>query len=80
MEGCTMKEISVREARQIIGKLDDILEKEGEVQITKRGKPIAKICALNSTRRMPSHKSLRNRMSQMKKESVDLIRSERDDR
>lgn len=75
-----MKEISVREARQIIGKLDIILEKEGEMKIMRRGNPIAKICSLNSVRAMPSHKNLRESMPEMKKESANLIREDRDDR
>ena len=75
-----MKEISVREARQLIGKLDVLLEKEGEIKITKRGKPIAKISSLTNLRRMPSHKNLRESMQVMEKESADLIRKDRDDR
>ena len=75
-----MKEVSVREARQIIGKLDALLEKEGEVKVTKRGKPIARICPVNKKKKMPSHRSLRSRMPLMKQESVDLIRDDRDGR
>lgn len=75
-----MREISVREARQIIGKLDVLLKKEGEVKITKRGKPIAKLSSLKNPRSMPSHKNLRESMQVMEKESACLIRDDRDDR
>lgn len=75
-----MKEISVREARQLIGKLDSLLETEGEIKITKRGKPIAKISTLKKFRTMPSHKNLRESMDLMEKESACLIRNDRDDR
>jgi len=75
-----MKEISVREARRLIGKLDSILETEGDVKITRRGKPIAKVSALKNTRRMPSRKNLWESMRAMDKESADLIRLDRDDR
>jgi antitoxin (DNA-binding transcriptional repressor) of toxin-antitoxin stability system len=75
-----MKEISVREARQLIGKLDTLLEIEGEVKITKRGKPIARISSLKKVRIMPSHKNLRESMRVMDRESVELIRNDRDDR
>jgi len=80
LKGNTVKEISVREARQLIGKLDSLLEIEGEVKITKRGKPIAKILPLKKARSMPSHKRLRQSMNVMEKESACLIRNDRDDR
>ncbi len=75
-----MKEVSIREARQILGKLDRILEKEGEIKLTKRGKPIAVITPVNSKKCMPSHKKLRESMRYMDRSSESMIREERDSR
>ena len=75
-----MKEISVREARKIIGKLDQVLDKEGELKITNHGKPIAIVTPVKQSKRMPSHKNLRESMIPMKISSQDLVRSDRDTR
>jgi antitoxin (DNA-binding transcriptional repressor) of toxin-antitoxin stability system len=75
-----MKEISIREARQIVGKLDKLLIEEGEISITRRGKPIAKVTSIEPVKPMPSHKKLRNAMPTMKHDSTRFVRDERDNR
>lgn len=58
----TMKELNVREMREAIGRLDTLVEDAGELIVTRRGKPIARI--LPATRRVPrpDHAELRARM------------------
>ena len=41
-----MKQITIREARQALSRLDQVLEVEGEVTITKRGKAVARLVRL----------------------------------
>ena len=75
-----MKQISIREARQALSRLDQILEVEGEVTITKRGKAVARLVHLGKNIAMPSHIDLRKKMKLMKADSSKLIRLDRDDR
>ena len=75
-----MKQISIREARQALSRLDQILEVEGEVTITKRGKAVARLVHLGKNIAMPSHIVLRKKMKLMKADSSKLIRLDRDDR
>ncbi|MBI5639025.1 MAG: type II toxin-antitoxin system prevent-host-death family antitoxin [Nitrospirae bacterium] len=75
-----MKNLTIREARQALAHLDDILETEGEVTITKRGKAVARVVQLGMKKPMPSHRDLRDRMMKMKKGSDKLLREDRDAR
>ena len=75
-----MKELNVREMREAIGRLDTLVEAAGELIVTRRGKPIARI--LPATRRMPrpDHAELRARMPRLDVPSEELIREDRDER
>ena len=73
-----MKEISVREARKVIGKLDKILMQEGELKITNHGKPIAIISPVKRIKSVPSHRKLRESMAPVKVPSEVIIREDRD--
>ena len=75
-----MKHITIREARQALSRLDQVLEVEGEVTITKRGKAVARLVHLGKKIVMPSHSDLRGKMKRMKHDSVKLIRQDRDGR
>jgi len=44
--GDEMKQLTIREARQALSRLDQILDIEGEVTITKRGKAVARLVQL----------------------------------
>ena len=48
-----MKELSIREARQSLSHLDQLLELEGEVMITRRGEPIARVIPISRKRSIP---------------------------
>ena len=57
-----MKKLTIREARQSLSHLDRLLEEEGEITITRRGKPIGRVIAINGKKVIPSHKELRMKM------------------
>jgi antitoxin (DNA-binding transcriptional repressor) of toxin-antitoxin stability system len=71
-----MKKLSIREARQSLSHLDRLLEVEGEVTITRRGDPIAKVVQVGRKRPIPSHHDLRDGMKRMQKGSEKIIRKD----
>ena len=75
-----MKNLTIREARQALSHLDHILETEGEVTITKRGKAVARVIQIGKRKPIPSHSDLREKMMRMKKGSDKLVREDRDAR
>jgi prevent-host-death family protein len=77
---CTMKQLNIREARQSLPQLEKILNEEGEITITRRGEPIARLLPVVLNREIPSHQELRQKMARQKKGSETLIRAERDRR
>ena len=75
-----MKSLSIREVRKELAQIDELVAREGEVIVTRRGKPIARMLPLRSKRPVPSHADLRASMPRLKNGSEKLIRSERDER
>lgn len=78
-----MRELSVREMRQGYEVLHKLLEDEGEVVLTLRGKPFARVLPLETAappRRLPSLKWLRDQMPFQEIPSEVLIREDRDAR
>jgi prevent-host-death family protein len=75
-----MKRLSIREVRRELAQLDELVSREGEVVVTRRGRPIACLLPLRSKQRMPSHADLRSSMPRLKKRSEEHVRSERDER
>jgi antitoxin (DNA-binding transcriptional repressor) of toxin-antitoxin stability system len=75
-----MKQLTIREAREALSHLDRILAVEGELTITRRGEPIARVWPVGHTRAVPSHRDLRKSMPKMRKGSEKLIREDRDGR
>jgi antitoxin (DNA-binding transcriptional repressor) of toxin-antitoxin stability system len=74
-----MKTLSIREMRGALGRLDEILERENEVIIARRGKAIARLLPMRPRRRMPSQADLRAQMPRLSA-SADLIREDRNER
>ena len=72
--------MAIREARQSLSHLYEILTAEGEVAITKRGREIALVLPFGRVLPMPSHQDLRGKMPLMMKGSEDLVREDRDAR
>jgi len=76
-----MKKLTIRQTRQALSHLDQLLEAEGEVMITRRGAPIARLIQIDNKKRpIPSHKDLRDSMPRMRRSSEQLIREDRDAR
>ena len=75
-----MKELNVREMRAAIGRLDELVDAAGELVVSRRGRPIARILPVNGARQRPDHADLRTRMPQLSTPSEALIRAERDER
>lgn len=73
-----MSTLSIREMRAALGRLDEILASEGEVLVTRRGRPVARLVPVHATGRMPSHADLRARMPRLKVPSEVLLRQDRD--
>jgi prevent-host-death family protein len=75
-----MKELNIREMRANIGRLDELVAAEGELIISRRGQPIARVLPMSPQRNRPVHADLRQRMPPLQTPSSDLIRAERDER
>jgi len=72
--------MTIREARQALSHLDKLLPLEGEVLITRRGKPIARVVSVEKQRAIPSHRALRASMPLMREGSEAAVRQDRDER
>ena len=73
--------MGVREMRAGYDALQDVLAREGEVILTRHGKPFARVLPYaETTQRMPSLKAFRARQKAQKVPSSVAIRDERDER
>jgi len=72
-----VKTISIRELRASLGRLDELIERHGELAVTRRGKVIARVVPIGGRRAMPSHAELRSALPRLSSSTV-LIREERD--
>ncbi len=76
-----MKRLTIRQARENLTDLERLLAKEGEVMITRRGTPVARLLPVGVRRKpMPSHRKLREKMMRLRVPSERLVREERDER
>jgi antitoxin (DNA-binding transcriptional repressor) of toxin-antitoxin stability system len=75
-----MKELSVRDMRANIGRLDELVAAEGELVICRHGRPIARVLPMAQHRKPPDHADLRSCMAPLQAPSAGLIRAERDER
>jgi len=75
-----MNSPTIRQPRQALSYLETLLASEGEITITRRGRPIARVTPLDRKRSMPSHRELRDKMEPMNVGSEDLIRNDRKER
>jgi prevent-host-death family protein len=73
-----MREMSIRELRDSLSSIDEIVERDHEITLTRHGRPLAKIVALNPVRSAPSHAGLRAGMPRMAVSSEELVRADRD--
>lgn len=70
-----MKNLNIREVRQGLAHLDDLLNREGELVVTRHGKPIARVLPYAPVSRMPSAKQPYQAIP-----GAALIREDRDSR
>ena len=75
-----MKQLSVREMRAAIGRLDELVAEAGELVVSRNGKPIARVLPYTDSRARPDHADLRALTPRLSTPSADLIRAERDER
>ena len=75
-----MREMLIREMRAELGRLGEILSEEGEVVVTRRGRPIARVMPLGPRRRRPRHDELRSSMPRLVVGSEERVRADRDAR
>ena len=75
-----MKELSIREVRQDLPHIDELLAAEGEVIVTRRGKPVARLLPVSPKRKIRSMAAFRATMPFQEIPSEVLIREDRDAR
>ena len=80
MENKNMRSLSIREVRAALGNIEELVEQEGELLITRHGKPVARLVPVERRRAMPSHKAFRDSMPLQEIPSAVLIREDRDAR
>lgn len=74
-----MKTLSIREMRASLGRLDELVDREGELIITRHGQAVARVVPVETRRKISSRDELRRSMPKLSS-SVDLIREDRDGR
>ena len=75
-----MKKLSIRQMREKLGQLGELLEGAGEIIVTRRGKPIARLLPVKGIRKRPDHAGLRSEMPLLEIASETLVRKDRDER
>ncbi len=78
-----MRSLTMREVRAALARLEPLLAREGEVVVTRHGRPVAKLVPVRPAgrkKRMPSHAGLRTAMPRLKTGSESLVRADRDGR
>ncbi|MGH8771160.1 MAG: type II toxin-antitoxin system Phd/YefM family antitoxin [Burkholderiales bacterium] len=78
-----MKSLNIREMRSRLGELEELLDREGEVLVTRRGRPIARLLPIEPQARPRGWRSLKWLRDQMAFQEVGsevLIREDRDAR
>ena len=75
-----MQYLNIREMRNLLGKLDELVEEQQEIIITRNKKEIARILPVQIKRKRPTHSGLRQLTQPSDISSAALIRQDRDDR
>lgn len=75
-----MQHLNIREMRNILGKLDQLLEAQQELIITRNKQEIARVLPIRPKRQRPNHAQLRQLTAASSTFSADLIRQDRDER
>ena len=75
-----MLNISIREMRNQLGKLDTLIDKEHELIITRHNKPVARVLPIREKKLRPSHMALRETLPCQEVSSEVLQRDDREGR
>ncbi len=75
-----MRTLTIRQLRAALPGLDSLVAKDGEVLVTRRGRPLARLLPPRSARSLPSHADLRAKMRRLSVPSEVLVRQDRDGR
>jgi antitoxin (DNA-binding transcriptional repressor) of toxin-antitoxin stability system len=75
-----MKQLTVRAVRAELTRIDRVLAHQGEVLLTRRGKPVARLLPVRGAVRPVSHADLRRKMKPLAVGSEVYLRAERDER
>lgn len=75
-----IKTVNIRQVRAALSRLEEIVAREGEVLVTRRGKAIARLLPLGGGKPVPSHADLRGRMKRLKLGSEVYVRRDREGR
>ncbi|MBV8453704.1 MAG: type II toxin-antitoxin system prevent-host-death family antitoxin [Deltaproteobacteria bacterium] len=73
-----MKTLSIREMRSALSHLDELVAETGEVVVTRRGYPLARILPVRPRRHIPPQTKLRASMPRLKVPSEVLVREDRE--
>ena len=75
-----MRTLSIREVRAALADIERIVAREGELLVTRHGRPVARIVPVERTLTAPSHKAFRDAMPAQEIPSEALIREDREAR
>lgn len=70
--------MNIREMRNNLGRLDELLDEEGEIILTKNNQPIAKVVSVKPRKKLPSNADLWAMQKYSHVSSAQLIREDRD--
>ena len=75
-----MQTLSIREMRNKLGRLDQLLAQDKEIVVTRHNTPLARILPVKGKKKKPDHKSLRDSLPYQDIASEVLQRMDRDER
>jgi antitoxin (DNA-binding transcriptional repressor) of toxin-antitoxin stability system len=73
-----VKKLTLREVQERLDQVEELVAREGEIVITRKGKAVARLLPPRSSKVPPSHADLRTRMPRLATPSESLIRQDRD--
>lgn len=73
-----MRTMSIRELRDSLSSLGEIVANDREILVTRHGRPLAKLVPVNACRLAPSHADLRATMPLQSIPSEELVREDRE--
>jgi antitoxin (DNA-binding transcriptional repressor) of toxin-antitoxin stability system len=75
-----MRYLNIREMHSLLGKLDEFVEEQQELIITRNKKEIARVLPIQVKKKRPTHAQLRQLTRRGEISSAELIRQDRDER